>query len=531
MSTAPHGLAARVLACLCLLACCVATGCTSVVRGEPLAVSVEKRGPVGPVPAGLERFYGQTLGWGDCRSMATTENRQLLEQSGLECARMSAPLDYAEPDGRVISIALLRRVAGAPGRRVGSLVLNPGGPGSSGVTAAAGVAQSQANTELGARFDIVGFDPRGIGSSEPTVQCLTAQERDADRLDNDVDTSAAGVAQTEQENKRFAELCAQRTGPEVLANLGTRDVARDLDVLRSVLGEPKLTFLGFSYGTRIGTEYAERFPGNVRAMILDGAVDPSENAVDSSVSQSRGFQEAFTAFSANCVTRRECPLGTDPAEATRRFRELVDPLVATPAPTQRGRRLSYSDAITGVIQALYSEELWGPLTKGLTELAGGRGDLLLALADNYYGRSPDGTYSTITDAFMAVHCVDDERVRDRAVVAEADRRARQVAPFIDDGRAPTTALDVCNFWPVPPTSTPHEPSVPGLPTVLVISTTGDPATPYEAGVRLAEQLKARLLTNEGEGHTAFLGEKKCVNDIGLAYLTDLTLPDTNVRCA
>jgi pimeloyl-ACP methyl ester carboxylesterase len=505
--------------------------CSGVVVGTPVPVTVEKRGPTGSVPEGLERFYGQDLGWGDCLPLATGDTRPLLEHKGLECARMTAPLDYADPGGRTVSIALLRHQAGQRDRRVGALIVNPGGPGASGVTQAAALAVGNGNSELAARFDLVGFDPRGIGASEPAVRCLTDAERDADRLDNDLDTSPAGVAVTERENQDFVAKCVQRTGVDVLANLGTRDVARDMDVLRSALGEPKLTFLGYSYGTRLGTEYAERFPGNVRAMVLDGAVDPVETAVNSAVSQGRGFQAAFDTFARFCAGLAECPLGTDPTRAVSRFRALVNPLIDNAAPTRKGRRLSYQDAITATIQALYSEQFREPLVNGLTELAGGRGDTMLLLADTYYGRSTDGHYSTITDAFVTIHCVDDERITDRAMVAEADRRFRQAAPFTDDGRAPTSAFDPCYFWPVLPTTRPHRPDIPGLPPTLVVSTTGDPATPYQAGVRLAEQLGARLLTNIGDKHTAFLQDKKCVDDIGIGYLVELRLPDPGARCA
>ncbi|HEY8374389.1 MAG TPA: alpha/beta fold hydrolase, partial [Pseudonocardiaceae bacterium] len=226
----------------------------------------ERRGPAGAVPAGLERFYGQTLAWGSCESYATTgEDLAAFRGEGLQCARVEVPLDYADPGGRTISLGLLRRPAGDPERRIGVLLINPGGPGASGMSAAANLASAVAGNELGQRFDLVGFDPRGIGASQPQVRCLTDEERDAERLDLDVDTSPEGVAQTEAETQDYVAKCVERTGADVLANLGTRDVARDLDVLRSVLGDEKLTYLGYSYGTRLGTTYAEMFPDNVRA--------------------------------------------------------------------------------------------------------------------------------------------------------------------------------------------------------------------------------------------------------------------------
>ncbi|HEY8373172.1 MAG TPA: alpha/beta hydrolase, partial [Pseudonocardiaceae bacterium] len=305
---------------------------------------------------------------------------------------------------------------------------------------------------------------------------------------------------------------------------------RDLDVLRSVLGDEKLTYLGYSYGTRLGTTYAEMFPDNVRALVLDGAVDPSQDLVEQLVAQAAGFQRSFDAFAASCTAREQCPLGNDPAQAVSRFRALVDPLLQQPVPAGNGRSLSHGDAQTGVIQALYSEQLWPLLEKGLSELAQGRGDTLMLLADTYYGRGEDGRYTTVLDALTAVRCMDDPRVTDRAVVAEADRRYREAAPFLDDGNGPSPALDACAFWPVPPTSEPHELSVPGLPQVLVISTTGDPATPYQAGVDLARALNARLLTYQGEQHTVALQGVPCVDEVVVDYLVDLRLPETNTIC-
>lgn len=492
-------------------------------------LQVETKGPSGTVPAGLDRFYGQPLTWEDCKGYATTaDDRAAFGAKGLQCARLTVPLDYTQPGGRTITLGLLRQLATGP--RIGSLVLNPGGPGESGMSAAASLAGQVQHSALGTRFDLVGFDPRGIGASQPVVRCLTDSEQDAKRLNVDVDTSPAGIAKTEGEERDYAQKCGQRTGDDVLAHVGTADVAKDMDVLRSALGDPKLTYLGYSYGTRLGSAYAEQFPGNVRAMVLDGAVDPTQGLVDQQVAQAVGFQNAFAQFTQWCAQQNECALGKDPAKSVAAFRALVTPLVTTPAPTKNGRKLSYQDAITGVTQALYSKQLWQPLNQGLTELGRGSGNALLLLADLYDGRGEDGRYANTIDAFTAVRCVDDPRLTDRAVVREADQRQRQAAPFLDDGRSPSSALDTCAFWPVPSEGQPHAPVVSGLPPVLVVSTTNDPATPYRAGVELAKDLGGRLLTNEGEGHTAFLQGKKCIDDAGVAYLVDLTLPPDPTRC-
>ncbi len=515
-------------ACLLL----AGTAC-SAAPPEPtdLRPHTERRGPAGPVPAGLERYYGQPLHWGECEPYATTPiTRATYEAPGIECARLTVPLDYARPQGRTITLGLLRRPAGAPHERIGSLVVNPGGPGASGMLSAAGLARTVAGTDLGRRFDLVGFDPRGIGASTPRVDCLTGAERDAVRLDSDAVTSPGAVARTEREHRDYVAKCARRSGTELLAHMGTRDVAKDMDVLRSALGDARLTYLGYSYGTRLGAEYAEQFPGNVRAMVLDGAVDPDQNAVEAMVSQAAGFQRAFDAFAQWCTDRELCALGDDPGRAVAKYQRLTRPLVREPAPVGDGRELSYSDATTATLQALYDEATWEELNNGLLQLAQGRGGLLMDLADSYFGRTGRGTYSGIMDAFDAVRCVDDRRVTSRARMLEADRRYRRAAPFLDDGYPASGARGPCAFWPVPVTADRGRPEAARLPTTLVVSTTGDPATPYAAGARLATTMGARLLTFEGDQHTVFLQGNRCVDEAGIRYLVDLRLPPGGTRC-
>lgn len=481
-----------------------------------------------------ERFYAQRLSWTGCADFATTaEERATFGDPRFDCAYLQVPLDYSQPDGPVAQLAVLRQKAGQLTGKIGSLVLNPGGPGASGIEAAVAVGPRVADGPLGRRFDVVGFDPRGVGVSKPTIQCLTGPERDAERLDLDVDNSPAGVARTEQEAKDLAALCEQRSGGrQVLANVGTRDVVRDLDILRAVLGDEKLTYLGYSYGTRIGYSYAEAFPGHVRALVLDGALDPDQGFIERVVAQNAGFQRAFDAFARSCASQPRCPLGADPTQATERFRQLVLPLIEQPVRLADGRELSYPDALTGVTQALYSDQLWSALQRGLAELAQGQGRVLKLLADVYFGRQADGGYEGVIDAFQVIGCVDDVPVTDRQVVREATRRIAEVAPFRDDGRGPNPALDACAFWPVPYTSEPHVPRVPaGLPTVLVVSVTGDPATPYQAGVDLAAALQARLLTVDGNQHTVALQGVSCVDDRVTTYLVDpATLPPEGARC-
>jgi pimeloyl-ACP methyl ester carboxylesterase len=377
----------------------------------------------------------------------------------------------------------------------------------------------------------VGFDPRGVARSKPAVRCNSDQENDRERTEPDVDYSPAGVANIESESKDLVARCVDKMGKEFLANIGTASVAKDLDAMRAALGDDKLTYLGYSYGTRIGSAYAEAYPQHVRAMILDGAVDPNADPIESNIRQAAAFQQAFNDFATACAKSPDCPLGTDPTKAVDVYQSMVDPLVEHPAKTQDPRQLSYPDAVTGTIQALYSPSLWSHLTDGLAELRDGKGDTMLALADFYMGRDEQGHYSNSTDAQMAVNCVDEPPVTDRSKVIDADRRTRQVAPFMSYGDFTGDApLNSCAFWPVPPTSTPHQISVSGLPRVLVVSTTNDPATPYQAGVDLAKELGGALLTFQGTQHTVVFQGNACVDDVAAKYLVDLEVPPPGAKC-
>lgn len=516
-----------------LMVAALTTACTSTRGGDSAArlPLTETKGPAGAVPAGLERFYGQELTWEGCADYASGEyDAEPLADEAVQCTHLTVPLDYAKPDGDTIRVGVLRRPATSSTDRIGSLLVNPGGPGVAGLSTAASVSKS--NEELAARFDFVGFDPRGVGSSEPTIECLTDEETDEERADDsELDTSAPGVQESERQAKDYAAKCAQRTehGEAMLANIGTREVVRDMDVLRSALGDEKLSYVGFSYGTRIGSAYAEAFPGNVRALVLDGAVDPTQDQIDSTVAQGAGFQKAFGDFLAWCAERQDCALGQDAGAAQQNFKDLVLPLTERPVDVD-GRPLTYEDATTGVVQALYSEQLWENLNTGLNELRRQEGRSLMFLADLYLERSQEGEYTTTQDAFTAIHCVDDPRVTDPKVVLDLNTRYKKAAPFLDDGNPPGTARDACAFWPVPPTSAPHVPKVEGVPPSLIISTTNDPATPYQAGVALAKAMDGGLLTYEATQHTIFLQGNACVDEAGAKYLTDLELPEEGTRC-
>lgn len=494
------------------LLCCVVLGTGGAVAGTADATpGADQVTPPQPVWGGCDRFITDTF-------LPTAE-----------CTSVPVPIDDADPAGAQAQLAVIR--IPASGRRIGALLMNPGGPGASAVDLVVNIADALSDSPITEHFDLVGFDPRGVGYSTPEIRCRTDAEADAWRREPMVDYSQAGVAVIEGLNKTLAQLCLDRMGKAFLAGVGTASAARDMDAVRQALGEDQINYLGYSYGTELGTAYLQRFPERVRAMVLDGAIDPDQDAIDSLVEQMAGFQVAFNDYAADCATSADCPLGTDPTKFDSRFHQLVDPLVTAPAATADPRGLSYADAITGTFNALYTPQYWKYLTRGLLALQRGtKADALLLLADDYQGRDDDGHYSNGQDAFNAIRCVDSPTPIDPAAWAEADRRIRERAPFSSYGEFTGFApRDLCAFWPVPPTSIPRaaSPAPPG--SVVVVSTTRDPATPYEAGVDLARQLRAPLITYDGTQHTVVFDGNGCVDDVVIRYFVDAEVP-ANLTC-
>jgi pimeloyl-ACP methyl ester carboxylesterase len=499
---------------------------------------------IGPIPAGLESFYRQTLDWGSCAHLATSDETKFYKAPSLQCADLTVPLSYDDPGGATITLKVLRKPATDPANRIGSVITNPGGPGASGVENAGAIGAYGLAKDVNARFDVVGFDPRGVNASTPQIQCQTDAERDASRATTVRTRTPEEVAAADALAQQLAQGCAALSGPPdgvdgdtFLANVGTGRVAKDMDVLRAALGDRQLTYIGWSYGTSIGTEYARQFPQNIRALVLDGAIDPNEDPMSSDVGQSAGFQQTFDDYAAWCAspdqtTKHPCPLGTDTDTSTATYQALVRPLLDTPLKLTDGRVLSFNDAVTGTFSALYSQSLWPTLSDALTALANGSGGGLMALADSYLGRDANGHYSNLQDAFLAISCIDGTRASDPALAEQLAEKRAAAAPFMASGDPPAAVNDPCSFWVVPPVSLEPVDSVPaGLPEILVISTTHDPATPYEAGVNLAKALDARLLSVEGSSHTAYLGTgNQCVDDIGNDYLINLTLPADGTTC-
>lgn len=464
--------------------------------------------------------------WGSCSGFVGA----IVTLPTAQCGMVSVPVDYANPEGAQAQLAVIR--VPATGQRIGALMVNPGGPGASAVDTVATMAANLAGTDLTRSFDLVGFDPRGVGHSTPQVRCRTDAEFDAYRREPLTDYSPAGVEHIEQVYRQIAQDCVDRTGLEFLANVGTASTARDMDAVRAALGDPQINYLGYSYGTELGAKYAELFGDRVRAMVLDGAVDPNADPTAENIRQLAGFQTAFDDYAADCARSYDCPLGQDPTQFVARYHQLVDPLVAQPGPTSDPRGLSYQDAITGTANALYTQRYWKFLTSGLLGLERGTdaGDLLL-LADDYQRRDTSGHYSNQQDAFLAIRCVDAPYPTDPAVLAEADRQARAAAPFMAYGEFTGLApKDACAMWPVPPTSSPRPATSPGPGKVVVVSTTHDPATPYAAGVELAREMDASLITFNGTQHTVVFNGDACVDTAVVAFLVDSTQPAPNLQC-
>ncbi|MFF8766826.1 alpha/beta hydrolase [Nocardiopsis dassonvillei] len=500
----------------------LATACTA--QGDQ-----QREGSVAPgLSEDLAAFADQELAWGECESGAP----------GTECATYEVPLDYGDPDGERIEIAV-KRFPSEGGDVLGSLLVNPGGPGGSGYDFVdhAPYTVSDAVRE---RFDVVGFDPRGVGRSSP-LTCLDAEGIDeflggVDSVEGDGDmseVSAAELAELEEDSRGFVEAC-QANHPELMRHVGTADVARDMDLLRALLGDEKLTYLGASYGTSIGAHYAEQFPDRVRALVLDGAVDPSQGQLDLSVQQATGFETALRAFVEDCLSRSDCPLGApgdsvdDGIGALTAF--LADTAENPLSNSMDDREVNRARAELGVLAALYTEDWWPRVREALTAGTEGDGTLLLQLADDLYSRSDTDAYVNSTAALIAVNCSDSPSPRDVEAYTEAAARAGEESPIFGPGLA-WGALP-CAYWPEEAVDPPVELDGDGAAPVMVLGTTRDSATPYAWSEALAEQLDSGfLVTRDGDGHTGYRMGDQCVDAMVDAYLVDLTVPEDGMACA
>lgn len=462
----------------------------------------------------LQSFYDQELEWDECES-----------DDAFECGWLEVPLDYDDPTGETIELRVGRSEAGDPDERIGSLLSNPGGPGSSGVDFLSYAPFSDALTD---RFDIVSWDPRGTGESSP-IDCLGDEELDEYLAYSPDPATPEGQAGIADWNARFGAGCESLSG-ELVDHVSTVETARDMDVLRAVLGDEQMHYVGFSYGTTLGSVYATYFPERSERLVLDGATDPNLDLVQDSLSQIAGFETAWDNYVAGCVADG-CALGGSPAEVDATYQALMAGLRARPIPSGDDERpLTQALAQTGVQAALYSEDSWPFLTQGLTEAVQGDGQTLLLLADLYADRQSDGTFgSNLLEAFYAIRCLDDP----------TSLTPQEAAPYADDfaeasptfGVGGEVGLGSCSGYPGRQAEEPLEVTGAGAAPILVIGTTGDPATPYEEAVALAATLESGvLLTREGEGHTAYGQGNACIDDTVDAFLLEGEVPEDGTVC-
>jgi pimeloyl-ACP methyl ester carboxylesterase len=444
---------------------------------------------------------------------------------GFQCATVQAPLDYADPSLGDLGIAVVRRPAEDPERRIGALVVNPGGPGGSGIDFVREGA-SIFPPLLRRRFDLVGFDPRGVNKST-AVRCIDNLDPRA-QLDPSPD-DAAELKRLVDDAKAYAAACGERN-PRLLPHLSTDAVVEDLDRLRIALGEEKLTYLGFSYGTLIGALYADRFPDRARAIGLDAAVDPTLSLTKLRAGQARAFEAALGRFLAACARRSSCLFnhGSDTAGAFDRLMRRIDQRSLRAIRTGDPRRVGPGLAWSAVLGTMYAEAAWPALELALFLAESGDGSGFLALSDPFRGRDKNGAYSNMQDAYTSNICLDYPASAKVTAYTSLARTLRKTAPRF---AAHVAYNDLaCAFWPAPATGQPHRVSAAGSPPIVVVGTTGDPATPYGWSVSLADQLeKGLLVTRKGEGHTAF-GVNDCVRRILTSYLIDLKTPRDRAIC-
>ena len=533
----------------------------------------------GPIPSGLESFYRQAVNWYPCAATdgvekasettaqasasttaAATASAQTAAPSSdgaagtagsleeetdtatFSCAVITVPLDYANPKGETISIAVKKRAA-TGGHAQGALFINPGGPGDSGVSFAERAGNAFSPDLLNA-YDIIGFDPRGVGSST-AITC--SSDDDSSSSTAEPSTSAGATASpsagteasggesyeewaesTRQSFQELTEQCASHTEPAALLDhVDTVSAARDLDILRALAGQEKLNYLGFSYGTYLASVYAENFPGNTGRMVLDGAIDPSLSLAEQGLGQAKGFEQALRTYVDYCQNSTGCPLSGGTDAGVQQIRDLITSANSTPLATgDPNRTVTGSDIVAALSEYLYTtEQNWEPLNKALDQAINHRDGS--AFAD-----SEEQDTSSKNDgggAFQAVTCLDYPVEGDKTTWAAQYEQAQREAPVFADS---AVGMDlVCSVWGHNGTRKPAQIHARGAAPILVVGTTGDPATPYAWSKSLAEQLDSgQLLTWEGNGHTAYGGDASCVNDAVDAYLISGTMPKKGLTC-
>jgi pimeloyl-ACP methyl ester carboxylesterase len=493
-------------------------GCSFSLPGQRSSTAAKPPAPSTSAPADdpaarpqLARFYGQKPTWTDCGG-------------GFRCTSVTVPVDWAQPEGATISLAVIRRPA--TGSRIGSLFINPGGPGVSGVDFLREGSRVFSST-LGTAYDLVSWDPRGIGKSSP-VECIPNAEIDAYlATDSTPDTPAEQTALVDV-TRRFDAGCEQRTGP-ILAHVDTLSTVKDMDVLRAVVGDHTLTYYGGSYGTFLGAWYAQTFPWRVGRLVLDGAADPETDTAGYAAGQALGFARGLQAYVNDCLSSQDCPLRGNADQAKAQLTTLIDSADSRPLRTEDGRPLTQSLLLTGIIQGMYTRLLWPTLNQALTKALQGDGSGLLALADEYNQRDAAGVYQQTMQATSAIYCLDHPETRTvTQIAADAQDLERRYPPL---GASIGWGSLSCVGWPAKPVLHPQKLTAEGAAPILVVGSTGDPATPYEWAQALASQLSSgRLLTREGFGHTAYFQGSRCTDTAIDQYLLAGVLPERGTVC-
>lgn len=478
--------------------------------------------PTTPPPASVTQapddaltdLYAQRIDWSPCDS-----------NTDYDCGTLTVPVDYAEPAGDTIDLALLR--VPATGSRVGSMVVNPGGPGAPGTSYAAAAGRVFREPLLQG-FDIVGFDPRGTGESAP-VDCLSDTELD-EYLSGDPTPDTAAEEQSYKSSVlSFGARCVAGSGP-VLGHVTTIEAARDMDVLRSALGEETLTYLGASYGTKLGATYAELFPERVGRFVLDGAVDVSLDPQSAAIDQATGFETALRAYVQNCLDSTDnCFLGATVDEGLATISDLLDSIEEQPLPAG-DRELTVGNAFYGIITPLYNRDYWFLLSTALSSALEGKGSALMQLADAYASRNVDGSYAdNSVEANYAINCLDDPTSVPFGKVPSLFRAFEEASPTF--GRIFAWGMTGCRGVEVTSSEEPLDIRGEGAAPILVLGTTRDPATPFKWAEALSAQLESGVLVErDGDGHTAYNSGNACIDAIVEDYLLDGAVPDDGATC-
>jgi pimeloyl-ACP methyl ester carboxylesterase len=477
----------------------------------------------------------QKLSWKDCPAPSASEGggsapSPLPNGGTWQCATMKAPRDWDDPEGDTIGIALIRaRTSGSADKRIGSLVFNFGGPGGSGVTTLPAFGSDYA--KLRTRYDLVSFDPRGVGRSAG-VACESDAQLDAYFQQDATPDDDAEQATLLKNTRRFNSAC-EKNSRTMLPNVRTTDAARDMDLMRQVLGDEKLYYFGISYGTELGGVYAHLFPKKVGRAVFDAVVDPTQNSEQATLGQAEGFQLALDNYAEDCTSKTEdCPVGDTAQDVKDRIAKLLDSLDSKPLPGILPRELTQTAATNGIAQALYSKDFWEYLTEGLEQAYDGDGKILMLLSDSMNGRGENGEYSNITAANVSINCADD-KPRYTAADVEAKLPAfRKASPLFGDYLA--WSMVSCTDWAVPGAAEHPDVSAPGAAPVLVVGNTGDPATPYEGAGKMVKALGKGVgveLTYKGQGHGAYDSKNACVQSAVNGYLLNGKSPAAGTVCS